>query len=414
MVTNIGRMNKKKLLVLFAVLLSLSLFSFTPVASQKHVGSRFPLSAGKYYVFEYWVEKGEKVNWHWEIENPDRGTFPDKVKFYIRDPGGQVVYETLKRADISSTDLGSFVVENPGLHKFVWQNKNWFESISIRFEIRRVKLLPKAKAKTFPLAFDIVRFSIISIVTMAFFFPLVYLLRKTHILLKRGKVSLYSQVKWGLLDILWLLLFSSVVVVLVFAFTQKISPTAGLLSINSIFSIFPVLFVFFLVSIHRESFSNLGFRSFGLKEIMLIAPVLLIPLFAFEWAYDGFYKYFIGGETLSYNQLVIELVENEPLAGTLSVFLLAPVCEEIIFRGFLHQALRKHLRLLPGILLSSAIFSLAHINLPAFVPLLLVGIVLAYVFERTHSLLPCIAIHILNNGVALLPLLMPEIRILKL
>ena len=71
-------------------------------------------------------------------------------------------------------------------------------------------------------------------------------------------------------------------------------------------------------------------------------------------------------------------------------------------------------RVLPGILLSAAIFSLAHANLPAIIPLLLVGIVLAYVFERTHSLLPCIVIHLLNNGIALLPLLMPEIRILKL
>ena len=81
-------MNKKKFLVLFAVLLNLGLLSFASITSQKHIGSRFSLSAGKYHVLEYWVEKGEEANWHWQIENPDKGTFPDNVKFYIRDPGG--------------------------------------------------------------------------------------------------------------------------------------------------------------------------------------------------------------------------------------------------------------------------------------------------------------------------------------
>lgn len=380
---------------------------------QKYGGGRISISASKEHVLEYWIEKGKKIRWHWEIENPDTGIFPDKVEFYIRAPGGQIVYHVVKKADISSTGRGSFTAERLGIYSFVWKNKNWFESVDIRLRIEKVETAPQLQPKTFPLIFDILRFSIIGVVAAAFFFPLLHLLRRTNTLLKRGKIHLYSQIKWGPLDILWLILFSFVASVLSFIFVQRVNPSAGLLFISLVSEAFLFFFVFVIVLAHRESFSNLGFRSFSLKEIALVAPTLLIPLFIFEWVYGGVYKHFVGENIFLHYKFITTSLQAEPTIGIFFIFLAGPICEEVIFRGFLHQALRKRLKLVPGILLSSAIFSLAHLNLPAFIPLLLLGIVLAYVFERTCSLLPCFVIHALNNGVALLPLLMPKIEIFK-
>jgi len=379
---------------------------------QKYGGGRISVSAGKKHILEYWFEKGKKIRWYWEIENPDTGIFPDKIEFYIRAPNGQVVYQVTKRADVSFTERDFFTTKEPGVYSFIWKNKNWFESVIIKFKIEKVEAVPKLQPKAFPLVFDILRFSVVGVVAAVFFFPLLYLLRRTHILLKRGKIHLYSQVKWGPLDILWLILFSVVAFILLFIVVQKVNPSADLLFINLVSEIFSLFFVFVIVLAHGDSFSNLGFRSFSLKEIALVAPTLLIPLFIFEWVYEGICTHFVGKEVSFYHSgFIMELLQKEPLVGVFFVFLVGPICEEVVFRGFLHQALRKRLKILPGILLSSAIFSFAHLNPLAFIPILLVGIVLAYVFERTHSLVPCIAIHVLNNGVALLPFLVPELKI---
>ena len=74
-----------------------------------------------------------------------------------------------------------------------------------------------------------------------------------------------------------------------------------------------------------------------------------------------------------------------------------PVIEEVFFRGFLYTALRKRMNILYSILISSCFFSLLHTNPLGFVPILALGMLLAYVREKTGSLVPSIGIHIMHN-----------------
>ena len=88
--------------------------------------------------------------------------------------------------------------------------------------------------------------------------------------------------------------------------------------------------------------------------------------------------------------------------------LAAPFCEEIFFRGFAFAGLLKGMSLVPAILLSSALFAVAHADLGSLVPLFIIGLALAWARWRTDSLWPGIAIHMANNtlaAVTLLPLL---------
>lgn len=88
--------------------------------------------------------------------------------------------------------------------------------------------------------------------------------------------------------------------------------------------------------------------------------------------------------------------------------LVAPVCEEIFFRGFAFAGLLKGMSLLPAILLSSAVFAVAHADLGSLVPLFIIGLPLAWARWRTNSLWPGIAIHMANNtlaAVTLIPLI---------
>ncbi len=88
--------------------------------------------------------------------------------------------------------------------------------------------------------------------------------------------------------------------------------------------------------------------------------------------------------------------------------LVAPICEEIFFRGFAFAGLLKGMTLVPAILLSSAVFAVAHADLGSLIPLFIIGLALAWARWRTASLWPGIVIHVANNtlaAVTLIPLL---------
>ena len=95
------------------------------------------------------------------------------------------------------------------------------------------------------------------------------------------------------------------------------------------------------------------------------------------------------------------LVAN-PLAAFLSVVIVGPVVEEILFRGLIYGALEKRLRVFGAILVSSFLFALVHLQVVYFIPIFCLGLVLGWARWKANSLGLPILIHVLNNGVALL------------
>jgi membrane protease YdiL (CAAX protease family) len=79
----------------------------------------------------------------------------------------------------------------------------------------------------------------------------------------------------------------------------------------------------------------------------------------------------------------------------------APLVEEIFFRGFLFQGFRERYGWPAGMLLSSAIFAAAHLDLVALIPTFILGNVLAYVYHRSNSVWPGIFLHFLVNAFGL-------------
>lgn len=98
---------------------------------------------------------------------------------------------------------------------------------------------------------------------------------------------------------------------------------------------------------------------------------------------------------------------GDPLPVGLLVVLavvLAPIAEEIIFRGCLYRFLKSQTTRLPAQLISGSLFALMHANLFSFIPLVVVGVLLARVYERTGNLLVPIWFHAFFNGFSLLML----------
>jgi membrane protease YdiL (CAAX protease family) len=88
------------------------------------------------------------------------------------------------------------------------------------------------------------------------------------------------------------------------------------------------------------------------------------------------------------------------------VVIVAPVFEEIVFRGVLLPFMVRRTGFWPGILLISLIFGGMHFHLPSLFPLFLLSVLFSLAYARTQSLLVPIGMHILFNGVTVVLLLM--------
>jgi uncharacterized protein len=85
------------------------------------------------------------------------------------------------------------------------------------------------------------------------------------------------------------------------------------------------------------------------------------------------------------------------------VCVVAPICEELFFRGFFFTALRNWHGPWLAVVLTGIVFGGIHAgSAPAgfLVPLMVLGGALCVIYWKTGSLLPCIALHSLNNALA--------------
>jgi membrane protease YdiL (CAAX protease family) len=148
--------------------------------------------------------------------------------------------------------------------------------------------------------------------------------------------------------------------------------------------------------------------SFGLRGTPLGRALL--------WGIVGYVAYLVIsalwlGVTNAHNEQddITTTLKDHPTTATvagLAIFavVIAPIVEEVFFRGFVFTAMRAKLNVWIAAIVSGAMFGVVH----AFgspwqflVPLSVLGTVLCIVYWKTGSLYPCIALHAINNSVAL-------------
>ena len=143
-----------------------------------------------------------------------------------------------------------------------------------------------------------------------------------------------------------------------------------------------------------RKFALWGFRR-PTKAFFWTIPVALLAVYAVGIVHDMIIH--------PQQQDLISEFPRGPLGLGLFVLVavvMAPLFEEIVFRGFLFRGLANSWGWKWGALASAALFGLAHLQLDIFIPLATLGFGLAWVYKRTGSLWTCIAMHALFNLIA--------------
>ncbi len=108
------------------------------------------------------------------------------------------------------------------------------------------------------------------------------------------------------------------------------------------------------------------------------------------------------------NQTTIEWLKNNQLPIitisllVVQVCIIAPVTEEIIFRGIFFKQLEAHFGLVVACVMSAVFFALIHAHLIAFVPLFIFAIILNLSFYYTKNLKIPIITHMIFNSMTII------------
>ncbi len=158
----------------------------------------------------------------------------------------------------------------------------------------------------------------------------------------------------------------------------------------------------------RLALHALGFRRFRQGNALFWVFILMIVIFGI----NTLYSYLITVLHLNVqtnDQLLLQQSKVAPISTYATLFvavIIAPFCEEVFFRGFVFPGLRHGMSLGWAIIISSLLFGVAHADPGSFPVLFVIGLALAFLRWRTQSIWPCMILHMLNNGIAALAIVL--------
>ena len=193
-----------------------------------------------------------------------------------------------------------------------------------------------------------------------------------------------------------------VVVVAVVAGFAGLDPTDAAFLQFTVFAVMALESVFVLPAWwwgprkHALELSWLGLRSTKLSRAAMLTIVAFAVIMGVNllWAMVSEWLDLPGQPDL------VPLFGEGPLglAGAIVVAcVIAPLAEEVFFRGFMFAGMRDRWGLAAGVIVSAVIFALFHMSLSTLIPIAAMGAVFALLYERADSLWPCIALHAAVN-----------------
>ncbi|WP_027338757.1 CPBP family intramembrane glutamic endopeptidase [Halonatronum saccharophilum] len=227
-----------------------------------------------------------------------------------------------------------------------------------------------------------------------------------------------KETGWKFIDIIIIIILTLLFTILFF-FSFKgltkflgvnLDPSIKPLVLNFMQAILLVIItVFFLKVRYKISFADLGFKLDNLSTIMKYGifggvGICLSIIFINNIFYQLVNNLF-GWEAPAQEviQNLLDLQSNTVfLLYSILIVVVAPITEEIFFRGLIYFYCKDRFGVLMGMLLNGIIFGVAHSSLWLFIPTFLGGVLLAWIYEKSKSIYSCIIAHSVWNLIIVL------------
>ncbi len=280
-------------------------------------------------------------------------------------------------------------------------------------ELKQREELFKKNLQAKPDLMAVVSLSLLAVLLTGLFLNIYFLVKKARGVPLISQSLSHGSVGWGLPEVFQVFVFLFFVEAVVLTLEISASVFFNLKSVEKDFflmvnSLLRDIFVagFVVILVKRrfgQPLSEIGlttkhfFKNLktGFVGYLAIIPSLFLLLFILA-AIAQLFSYEPPPQPVV-EMYLKESTEKYLIFFTFFVALVGPVIEEIFFRGFTYKAFRTRFGVKAAILASSAIFALLHMNFIAFVPIFFLGIFLAYLYEKTGSLVPSMTVHMLHN-----------------
>jgi membrane protease YdiL (CAAX protease family) len=145
-------------------------------------------------------------------------------------------------------------------------------------------------------------------------------------------------------------------------------------------------------------------------------PLIVLPVITFLWAAHNLLE--IPGAFLDkylpapawFWEMFNKIFEGDFgwWGAFMKVAVVAPIVEELIFRGLILQGFRRNYNAFTAVLMSALLFALFHLNPWQFPATFVLGLLLGYIMIRTNSIILAILGHSINNFLVLLSITFRE------
>lgn len=184
---------------------------------------------------------------------------------------------------------------------------------------------------------------------------------------------------------------------------QKFTPEVLVASIFFQFLLMGMVVAFVAWRVRITEWLGLRWRLWPLA--IVIAPAVLVFMWCLMGAlhvsgWNAWLEKSLGIESMQEAVKLLQQAQDPAVVALMAVaaVLVAPLAEEVVFRGYLYPAAKRFCGTAGGIVFSSLVFAAAHGNVVALAPLFLLAVLLCLIFEFTGSIWACISVHFLFNG----------------
>ncbi len=164
-------------------------------------------------------------------------------------------------------------------------------------------------------------------------------------------------------------------------------------------------FLIYLPLMIRYGYISVPLAKLSLKKLMAVI-MALFTIYALNFCINltGFYEWVINVTGSPETQQAIQSMKNAhgalfiPMA--VSAIIVAPIVEEIFFRGFIFRLLSCRIDVVSAALLSGLYFGAVHLSLVQTVTLTIFGVVQCFLYVKTRSIMYPIILHAVFNAIA--------------